>query len=133
MDKPRKMKLEAELRRVAGILRTGYFPEKLILFGSLAEGRTEENSDIDLLIIKRTNKKFTDRIGDVLRICRPRMATDFIVYTPREFSDLKETKYPEALPGSLAQGLPDLKEAKKALGCAKEIVAFTAKKLCVNT
>jgi predicted nucleotidyltransferase len=91
MDKPRKIKLEAELKRMAGILRAGYFPEKLILFGSMAEGRTEENSDIDLLIIKQTNKKFTDRIGDVLRICRPRMAADFIVYTPREFSDLKET------------------------------------------
>jgi len=91
MDKLRKIKLETELRRVVGILRAGYFPEKLILFGSLAEGRTEENSDIDLLIIKQTNKKFTDRIGDVLRICRPRMAADFIVYTPREFSYLKET------------------------------------------
>jgi HEPN domain-containing protein len=43
------------------------------------------------------------------------------------------TRYPEALPGSLAQGLPDLKEAKKALECAKEIVAFTTKKLCVKT
>lgn len=31
-------------------------PEKIILFGSYAKGGTRANSDIDLLIIKRTKK-----------------------------------------------------------------------------
>ena len=86
----RKTKLEAELKRIVKVLRAQYFPEKLILFGSLAEGKIEESSDIDLLIIKRTDKKFTERIGEVIEICKPKMAADFIIYTPEEFSRLKE-------------------------------------------
>lgn len=91
MDKNlRKTKLEAELERILKVLYAEYSPEELILFGSLAEGKIEETSDIDLIIIKRTNKRFTERIGEVIEICKPKMAVDFIVYTPEEFSSLKE-------------------------------------------
>jgi predicted nucleotidyltransferase len=91
MDKNlRKAKLEAELKRILKILHSEYSPERLILFGSLAEGKAEETSDIDLIIIKRTDKRFTERIGEVIEICKPKMAVDFIVYTPEEFLSLKE-------------------------------------------
>ena len=87
---PRKAKLEAELDRIIKILCAQYFPEKLILFGSLVNGNIEETSDIDLVIIKQVNKRFTDRIGDVIEICKPKMAVDFIVYTPDEFTSIKK-------------------------------------------
>lgn len=89
-DNSRKRMLEAELNRIIGLLRSQYFPEEIILFGSFAQGKVEENSDIDLIIIKRTEKRFTERIGEVIKICKPKMAVDFIVYTPEEFSRLKE-------------------------------------------
>lgn len=41
-------------------------PEKIILFGSFARGSGNPNSDIDLLIIKRTKKRPTDRVAEVL-------------------------------------------------------------------
>ena len=90
MDNLRKAKLEAELRRITKILRARYSPEELILFGSLTEGKIEEASDIDLIIIKKTNKRLFDRIGEVIKMCKPKMAVDFIVYTPEEFRRLKE-------------------------------------------
>ena len=34
----------------------GYAPQKVILFGSYAYGEPDEDSDIDLLIIKDTNE-----------------------------------------------------------------------------
>ncbi|MFH1259638.1 MAG: nucleotidyltransferase domain-containing protein [Elusimicrobiota bacterium] len=86
----RKMKLEVELKRIVEILCAKYFPKELILFGSLVKGKIRENSDIDLVIIKQTNKKFTERIGEVIELCKPKMAVDFIVYTPKEFANLKE-------------------------------------------
>jgi len=90
MDKHiRKIKLENELKRIVKILSAQYFPEEIILFGSLAMGRIEDTSDIDLIIIKQTNKRFTDRIGEVIDMCKPKMAVDFIIYTPEEFCDLK--------------------------------------------
>lgn len=39
------------------------------------------------------------------------------------------TRYPDAFPGSLPEGLPNQEDATKALGYAKEIVLFIKKKL----
>ena len=86
----RKKDLEKELKRTRNLLIRHYTPEAIILFGSLVHGKIKETSDIDLLVIKRTHKKFTERIGDVLRICKPKIAADFIVYTPQEFLGLQE-------------------------------------------
>ena len=39
-----------------------YAPERVILFGSHARGDTHQGSDIDVLIIKETERKFLDGI-----------------------------------------------------------------------
>ena len=86
--KNRKKALEKELRRIIPILKKEYEPEKIILFGSLANGDIREWSDIDLVIVKKSKKRFIDRIGDVIDLCNPRVGIDFVVYTPREYSYL---------------------------------------------
>lgn len=83
--------LEAELARFVQILREQYQPERIILFGSLAEGETHEWSDIDLVIIKQTDKRYLDRIREVLLLLQPRFGIDVIVYTPDEFATLRQT------------------------------------------
>jgi predicted nucleotidyltransferase len=45
------------IKEVVKVLVEKYFPEKIILFGSYAYGNPTEDSDIDLLIIKETDKK----------------------------------------------------------------------------
>jgi len=62
-----------------------YAPERVILFGSHARGDTHQGSDIDVLIIKETERKFLDRILDVYEICRQSPRIEAIVYTPAEF------------------------------------------------
>ena len=42
-------------------IRVEYNPEKIILYGSFAYGTPDENSDIDLLIIKETSERPLDR------------------------------------------------------------------------
>ena len=62
-------------------------PEKIILFGSYARGQTGPESDIDLLIIKRTKKKPVDRIAEVLPLIWglvPNIEPQ--IFTPDEFS-----------------------------------------------
>lgn len=81
-------KLKTEVKRVVGLLRRTYKPEKIILFGSLANGTAKKWSDADLLIVKKTNKRFLDRIGEVLKLCRPKEAIDFLVYTPAELKKM---------------------------------------------
>ena len=40
----------------------GYDPEKVILFGSATRGDTDEYSDIDLIVIKETDRRFVQRL-----------------------------------------------------------------------
>jgi len=43
-------------------------PEKIILFGSYAHGTQTQESDIDLLIIKKTRARPVERVGEVLKL-----------------------------------------------------------------
>lgn len=49
-------------------LKKKYKPQRIILFGSYAYGNPTEDSDIDLLILKNTNKRRVDRFVQVKRI-----------------------------------------------------------------
>jgi predicted nucleotidyltransferase len=89
----RKKLLEEELDRIVGVLKRDYDPEKVILFGSLADGDVHEWSDIDLLIIKKTMKRPIDRILEVSRLIKPAIGIDLFVYTPDEFSSLLNERY----------------------------------------
>jgi predicted nucleotidyltransferase len=90
VDERRKAALEAELARVLPLLVDEYGAEKIILFGSLATGEVGEWSDLDLVVIKKTEKKFMDRLDDVARLTRPQLAMDVVVYTPAEFERMCE-------------------------------------------
>jgi predicted nucleotidyltransferase len=83
-----QQRLEAELWRCLDLLITHYRPQRILLFGSLAQGQAGHSSDIDLIIIKRTDKRFLDRVAEVLRLVKPREALDVFVYTPEEFEQL---------------------------------------------
>jgi len=81
----RKEALEKELHRILATLIEEYKPEKIILFGSLATGRIDEWSDIDLLIIKETDKRPLDRALEVYTLLGDYSEPmDVIVYTPAE-------------------------------------------------
>ncbi|MBI2865053.1 MAG: nucleotidyltransferase domain-containing protein [Chloroflexi bacterium] len=67
-----------------------YDPDKIIVFGSYARGDLHEGSDLDLLIVKDTPERFTDRIGAVLRCCDFDVTVEPLVYTPAELSNMVE-------------------------------------------
>jgi predicted nucleotidyltransferase len=87
----REKTLNRELARIVVKLKSDYQPEKIILFGSLAHGTAKEGSDIDLAIIKQTDKRPLDRSLEVARICQPSLAVNFTVYTPSEFRQKQQT------------------------------------------
>lgn len=84
----RRAILDSELQRYLLLLQQQYHPEKVILFGSTASGQTGEWSDLDLVIIKQTDRRFLDRTKDVMRLLRPKVGVDILVYTPVEFEQL---------------------------------------------
>lgn len=94
---------EAERVDVEAIVKTiaqEYAPEKIILFG--CDPREEyipsENVDVDLLIIKETDKPFFDRVAQVRKILVHKFGykymVDAFVHTPSEVEHyLKQSPY----------------------------------------
>lgn len=62
-----------------------YKPEKIILFGSYAWGKPTPDSDVDLLIIKKTDEPFLVRQEKVQLLLRTKTPVDAIVFSPKEF------------------------------------------------
>jgi len=86
----RQRRLEQELERMVSRLRT-HGVQRVILFGSLARGDVRLGSDLDLIVVMNTDKRFLDRLDEVYRLLDPRVAVDLLVYTPGEFATLRET------------------------------------------
>ncbi len=86
----RRIEVRSLVRQVAERLARSYHPEKIVLFGSYASGDVDEESDVDLLIIKETSLPFHRRGGEVRALLRPlRLALpmDIIVLTPEEVDE----------------------------------------------
>jgi len=88
LTQQRGLFLEKELNRMMEVLIREYEPEKMIVFGSAAQGEFHAWSDLDLVIIKKTSKPLLERIEEVLRLVRPRVGLDVLVYTPEEMEAL---------------------------------------------
>ena len=58
------------INQITERIKREYLPEKIILFGSYAYGSPNEESDIDLFIIKETEKRRIDRSCEVQKILR---------------------------------------------------------------
>ncbi len=84
----RKRRLEDELR--VFIERWSRDPsiKKIILFGSVARGDVRRDSDLDLIIVQESDKKFLSRLEPFYRDAR--IAMDILVYTPDEFAAMTE-------------------------------------------
>jgi predicted nucleotidyltransferase len=78
---------EREIDRLSRQIKEKYKPEKIILFGSSIKDNITEDSDIDMLIIKETDKKRNERFREVRTLVRDlkrRIPFSPLVYTPTE-------------------------------------------------
>lgn len=68
-------------------------PEKIILFGSYASGNPDEDSDLDILVIKEMKMPRYKRSREVKKHLRGmKIPIDVIVYTKKEVKEWKDTK-----------------------------------------
>jgi len=80
-------KFEKEINRIKEQIKEKYTPDKIILFGSSVRGTVTEDSDIDMLIIKDTDKKRNERFREVRALVRDlkrRIPFSPLIYTPVE-------------------------------------------------
>ena len=85
----RKKELVHELGRIINALKKDKEIKLIMLFGSLARGDISATSDIDMIIVKGTEKKFLDRLDEIYSTLIPNVALDILVYTPEEFEAMK--------------------------------------------
>ncbi len=89
-----RQETEEVLSRIVSVLEERYRPESIILFGSRAYGTPSDDSDIDLLIIKETDKPFDERYAEVsglIREVRRGWSVSTFVLTPAELEQRLDT------------------------------------------
>jgi len=79
---------EADIKKMADIIVDKFHPEKIILFGSYARGKTSEDSDVDLIVITQTDGDLRELAAEMqLAVWDIPVAKDILVRTPEQFEE----------------------------------------------
>ena len=73
-----------EIKQLADTIVREYRPERVVLFGSYANGTAREDSDIDLLVVMPFRGKGVHKAVEILGKLRTRAAVDLLVRTPED-------------------------------------------------
>jgi len=68
---------------------------KVVLFGSASRGSLTQKSDLDLMIVKETPKRFFDRYDefDEIHALIKNRAVDMLIYTPEELKNISHRPF----------------------------------------
>lgn len=80
--------MDLDINNIISSLKTAN-PQKIVLFGSYAYGKPTQNSDIDLLVVAKTDKSFHERIQQLRPLLPKDRSIDLIVLTPQEYQNAK--------------------------------------------
>jgi predicted nucleotidyltransferase len=82
-----------KINEIVNRIATKFNPDKIILFGSYATGNPNNDSDLDLLIIKDTDLPRHKRSFDIQKaLIGSMIPMDILVYTTKEFEQEKNEK-----------------------------------------
>lgn len=80
-----QQEVEQKLQEITDTITQQFDPEKLILFGSRAWGTPHEDSDFDVIVIKKVKDHFKE-VRDIHRaFIGKRCPIDILLYTPEQF------------------------------------------------
>lgn len=92
------MVTQQQIDEIVRILVNECQPEKIILFGSYAQGTANEDSDLDLAIVKKTDLPPHKRSTEFRKALRSEgrrwlFGMDILVYTPEEIEAYRSSPY----------------------------------------
>jgi predicted nucleotidyltransferase len=97
------LSIQALQKRLAPVFRR-YRIKQAFVFGSLARGEADVRSDVDLIVVRRTSRRFFDRyhglLRDLNRAVRDR-PVEALIYTPKELEAMRRRPF---LKKALAEG-----------------------------
>jgi predicted nucleotidyltransferase len=83
-----------KINEVVNRIAINFNPERIILFGSYANGIPDKGSDLDLLIIQETDLPMHKRGLDIrLSLIGTMIPIDVLVYTKKEFDEVKKKRF----------------------------------------
>jgi uncharacterized protein len=85
--------MEKKLNKLLQALQS-YHPQRIILFGSVARGEADADSDLDVLVIKDTTDPFVHRLEAMAELCPLGVHADILVYTPHELRQMVDDGNP---------------------------------------
>jgi uncharacterized protein len=95
-----------DLRAVREILeRHGDSFIRAWVYGSVARGDQDEESDVDLVLVRRTRAGFFDRIREIMGLVRELGPADILIYTPEEIAELTEVRKSGFLQDVVSRGV----------------------------
>jgi len=84
----------AEAERVIEMAKRKIAPDLMIVFGSVAKGTANENSDLDIIIVKESDENsLISGAKARLALKCSKVPIDIIAYTPEEFKLRLTSKY----------------------------------------
>ena len=95
----------ADVRNILAPVFRRHAVRRALLFGSVARGEASRHSDVDLVLVQNTDKRFLDRYTPILRELNsalPGHPVEPLIYTPEEFERMRETTF---LMGVMAEGI----------------------------
>lgn len=78
------MVTSARIKALSRRIAEQFDPERIILFGSRANGQSSRDSDVDLLVVMRCRGRGARKAAEILNRVEPEFAVDLIVRTPTE-------------------------------------------------
>lgn len=85
---------KTKITDIVNKIAKNYDPDKIILFGSYANNTADDDSDLDFIIIKNTDKPKHKRGGDVRKhLLGAMIPIDLKIYTPNEFENESNSNY----------------------------------------
>ena len=91
MTRPLLTDLDELKRRVAPHVQRAI---KVIAFGSVARGESDQWSDLDLIVVAETDRPFLERFKDFAGLYDVWPALDLLVYTPAELQRMVAEENP---------------------------------------
>lgn len=87
-------RLEAYLKEAVARLKEAFSLEGVYLFGSWARGTADRRSDLDLLVVARTDLPPLERIGRVLELLQDSpWPVEALVLTPEELRERQDLPF----------------------------------------
>lgn len=85
---------QSKIQEIVDRIVKNYDPDKIILFGSYAQGTATERSDVDFLIVKDTPLDPFKRGQEIRRFLRGMLVPmDILVYTNDEIKKWRDIKF----------------------------------------